>query len=162
MSGPVTLVAVPQPLRPVLPTSSVGATNQRAIRVNELMIWISLPVRRFTATRDDHARAVWRSSRFRFDGGGQVHQRGDRTKHALSVIDQTDQLAKTCLPAQINHTVQFRMMISMAADLDESNFAAEMIHHLLIPFRLPPFERHIVFSAVGHHPEGRVLPRDFV
>src|SRR5258708_32540710 len=71
--GPVTLVAVPQPLRPVLPTSSVGATVQSAVRVNELMIWISFPVRRFTAASAHHARAVWRPARFRFDGSSQMH-----------------------------------------------------------------------------------------
>src|SRR5436309_2266260 len=125
MVGSVTRVSIPQPHRPVLPTSTTGAAGQSAVGMNELLVRVGLPVRRLTATRDDHARTVRWLASFGFHSCRQMHQTGHRAEHALGVIDQTYQFAERRLTTQVNYTVQPGMMVPLLANLDKLNFPAE-------------------------------------
>src|SRR5438552_3252587 len=78
----VSFVPVSQPESPVLPATSPGIARQSAVVVNELVSWISLPMRRLTPSRDDYARAAGRLAGFGLNRGGQVHQGGDGTEDA--------------------------------------------------------------------------------
>jgi hypothetical protein len=73
MFRPVARIAIPKGKNPVFPTASMRAAGQSAIGVNELVMRIGFPVRRFTTAGDYDAGAVGWPSRMRFDGCGQVH-----------------------------------------------------------------------------------------
>src|SRR6266568_8188537 len=85
--APIPRVAISQGDGSVLPTTSAGATGQRAIGVNELVVGIGLPMSRFTTAANYYAGPVWRSSAPGLDCRGKMHQGSHRTKHALRVID---------------------------------------------------------------------------
>src|SRR3954469_1219642 len=54
------------------------------------------------------------------------------------------------------------MMISVAAYLDELDVSTEMVDHRLIPRRIPPFDRDVVFAPGGDNPKRDRFSRQFV
>src|SRR5579859_3090548 len=75
---------------------------------------------------------------------------------------QAHELAQIGLPAKINYPVQFRMMMPELTDLDELDFASEVVNNGLVAFCLPPFNVHIVFSAGIDDPKWRRLAGQLV
>ncbi len=126
------------------------------------MMRIRFPVRRFASAGDHHAGSerspVWSG----FDGRGQMHQTGDTAKHALGVINQPDELAQIGLTAQVDNTLQRRVMMPHRAHLDELNPVFEAVDDRLIPTNIPPLYRAIVFAPRADDPKRDVLPGDFV
>ena len=78
------------------------------------------------------------------------------------MVNQPDQLAEIGLPAQVNHSLQLRMMMPIFANLDELDLASEMVHYLLVSFRVPPLNRQIVLPSCRDNPERGILAGDFV
>jgi hypothetical protein len=75
------------------PAASLRTAGQGTDIVNELMMRIGFPMRRFTTTRNHYAGAKNVPRVFRFDRCGQMHQAGDAAECALRVVNQADQLA---------------------------------------------------------------------
>src|SRR5216117_1470823 len=115
--------------------------------MQELMVRISFPVRRFTSASHHYAWPARGCAPPGFHGRSQVHQECDGTKYALGMIDQADKFAHRGATAQIDHSAQLRMVMADAANLDKLHLAAKMIHHLLVAGGLPPFDGVIVLAA---------------
>ena len=90
-------IAIAERMRSVSPTAAIFAAWQRADRVDELMVRIGLPMKWLSPASDHHARAVWGKSWFGFNGRGQVHQTGHRTKNSLCMVHQPHQLPEISL-----------------------------------------------------------------
>ena len=91
-----------------------------------------------------------------------MHQRSDRTKHAIGMVNQAHHLAEISLASQIDHSFQFWMMMAKFADLRKKDFATKIIDHLLVSLGSPPFDGHIVFPPGRNDPELGILPRHFM
>src|SRR5437867_8250230 len=113
------------------PAPALSATGKRADRVDELVMRISFPVGRFSSARDHNAGAILGCAWFSLDGCRQVHVQRHRTQNSLRVIDQENQLPQIRLAAQVDHAVQWRVIMTALANLHEKDFIAEMIHHRL-------------------------------
>jgi hypothetical protein len=87
MVTPVSLVAISQTDGSISPAASVGTTGQGAIGVDELVVGIGFPVRRFTAASNNDAGSVRWLSTFGFHSGRQMHQCRHRTEYTLRVMD---------------------------------------------------------------------------
>jgi hypothetical protein len=72
------------------------------------------------------------------------------------MMDEANQFAQRRLPAQVNNSVQSRMMMASLPDLDELDLATKVINYGLITLRSPPLDRYIVLASRGNDPE-----RDF-
>ena len=90
-------------------------------------------MRRLAPAGNDHAGAAGRMAGRALHRRRQVHQQADRADHALCVVHEPDQLPQVGLPAQVDHPVEGRMVMSGLADLHELDAAAKVIDHLLIP-----------------------------
>src|SRR5882672_10901357 len=97
----------------------MGATRQPADRMDELVLWIGFPTRRLPAASHHDTWSVRRGARFGLDGGGKMHDQGDRAQDTLGVINETNQLAQRGLAAQVQNSVQSRMVVVVFSDLDK-------------------------------------------
>src|SRR5437660_1336457 len=158
----IAAIAIAQPDAPVFPAASRHAAGQCAVGMDELMARIRLPMRGLTSAGDDDARPLTASRSFDRHRRGQVHQGRDSAKNSRRVINQTDQLSNGRLSPEIDHAVQSGMVMSPLPDLDELDFAAEMIDDRLIASRVPPFDGHIVLAAGGDDPKRNGFTRDLV
>src|SRR6266568_7029103 len=91
-----------------------------------------------------------------------MHQRGDRTKHAVGMVNEAHQLAEIRLASEIDHAFEFRMMMAEFADLHEEDFATKIIDYLLVSIGWPPFDGYIVFPPGRNDPERGPLPGHFM
>jgi len=153
----ITFFAVPQRLCAIFPTGSLGATGEGSVEMNELVTRIGFPVGRLSPAGDYNAGPDSGLPGFSLNCGRQMHQGGDRTKHSLGVIDQTNELSERGVPAQIDHPFQLGVMMPALTYLDKLDFPSKMVHDRLVTSRFPPFYGYIIFSACGHNPKGRVL-----
>src|SRR6266850_3261 len=153
----ITFVTIPERRRSVFPTTSVGAARQSTIGVDKLVAGISLPVSRFAAAGNYNTRPVPRQSRPAFDGGGQMHQSGDGTKHPLRMINQSDQFTQICPSAQINGSLQPGMVMILSAYLNELDATAKMVNDRLVTVGLPPFDGNIKLPTRGHDPKRSIF-----
>src|SRR5467141_3590412 len=108
------------------------------------MVKVCFPVGWLSSAGHNHARPIAWIAAFDLHGGGQMHQRSDRTKHAFGMVNETHQLAQISLAPQVDHSFQFWMMMAQFADLHEKDFATKIIDHLLVSLGSPPFDRHVV------------------
>src|SRR3954468_12940458 len=102
--------------------------------MDELVTRIGFPMGRFTSAGYYHTRAL-APGFFCFDCRSQVHQAGHRTKHALRMIDQTDQFPDAGLASQINGSFNSWVIIAVGPDLHKLDFATKVIYDLLVPLR---------------------------
>jgi len=114
------------------------------------------------AAGDDDTRTVAGLARLGFDGGGQVHERGDPAQHPLGVINQADQFSQSCLTPEINGAVELGVVMAAVSNLDKLDSLAKMINDVLITARLPPFDRQIIFAAPCHNPERDILADNLI
>jgi hypothetical protein len=121
--------------------------------VNELVVWVGLPVNRFTTARHYNARPVARFASFDFHGRRQVHQAGHGTQNALRVVNQSHQLPEVGFTSQINYSIELWMVVVLLSDLHENDLALEVINDFLIALGLPPFYRHIKLAPGDDDPE---------
>src|SRR6185437_1372088 len=84
-----------------------------------------------------------------FDRRSQVHGKGHRAEHAISVIHQANKLPRVSLTNQICDAVQARMPMAKFATLYEVNATAKVVDHLLIRGWVPPFGC-VIILATGH------------
>ena len=71
--GLILLIRIPQGNSPALPAATLVATEQGSVRVDELMMGIRFPLRRFPTTGDDHAGSILWLPSLHFDRCGEVH-----------------------------------------------------------------------------------------
>src|SRR5947208_8228405 len=122
------------------------------------MVRVGCPMGWLSPARHNHARPIAWSAAFDLHSGGQMHQRGDRTKHAVGMVNEAHQLAEIRLASEIDHAFEFRMMMAEFADLHEEDFATKIIDYLLVSIGGPPFDGYIVFAPGGNDPERGPLP----
>ena len=144
------------------PTAAIGATGELSNGVNELMMRIGFPLDGLASARDHHAGPVRWLSTFDLDCCRQVHGRGHAAKDSLGVVNQPNELAQVGLPPQVDHSLEFWVMVPALADLNELDLPAKVVDDLLVSFRLPPFYGDIKFPAGYDNPERNVLAREFV
>jgi hypothetical protein len=130
--------------------------------MNQLVAWICFPMCRFATSSNHYTRSVRRDSTFSWHGSGQMHQTSYRAKYALRMINKAHQISQTGLSSEINHSVESRVVMPILTHLNELDFALKMIDHLLVPARVPPFKRDIIFSTGSHKPERDILPGQIV
>jgi hypothetical protein len=130
--------------------------------MNELMARIGFPVDRLPSTCNHDAWPQPCRGSFHFHCGGQMHRAGYPAQNALSMIVQLQELPYHCLAAQINRSIQLRMMIAGAAGLHKLNPSLEMIHHLLISITVPPLDRDFVPATGEDDPKGDFAPGQFM
>src|SRR6185436_7299820 len=97
---------------PRFPTAALGATGESADGMNELMARIGFPVDRLPSTCNHDAWPQPCCGSLHFHCGGQMHRAGYPAQNALSMIVQLQELPEHCLAAQINRSIQLRMMIA--------------------------------------------------
>jgi hypothetical protein len=73
------------------------------------------------------------------------------------MVDQTDQLSEIGPATQVDDPIEFRMIMSEFAHLNELDLAAKMIHYGLVALRFPPLYCEIVFPTRTNDPKGRHL-----
>ena len=71
--GLILLIRIPQGNSPTLPAATLVATQERPVRVDELMMGIRFPLRRFPTTGDDHTGSIFWPPTLYFDRRGEVH-----------------------------------------------------------------------------------------
>ena len=160
--GVVAVITIAQRDSPRPPATAIRATGQLPHFVDELMIRVGFPMRRFTSSSDDDAGTAWRISRFGLDRRSQMHGGGDPAQHSLGMVNEPDELAQIRFAAQVDHAFQLWMVVTSLAHLHKLDPASEMIDDFLVPLRLPPFDRDIEFAACDYNPEGCILPREFL
>ena len=143
------------------PAAAIVAAGERAEGVEELMVRVGFPLRGLASAGDDDAGAILRAACADGDGGGEVHDAGDGAEHADAVMHESDELAHIRLSAQVEHAAQGRMMVAFCADLDEKDFAPEVIHHGLPSLGGPPFDGDIGLAPGGDNPIWHVRADDF-
>jgi hypothetical protein len=113
---------------------------------------VLLPVRRFAATGDDNAMPEPLSAFRQWNGGCQVHEQGDWANDAVRVMHQSNQVTQPGLSPQIENALEWRVIVSFLANLDEQQPVAEGINDLLPAAAVPPFDSVIIFAAGGDDP----------
>jgi hypothetical protein len=121
--------------------------------VNELVGGIGFPMSGFAAAGDDDARTIRRLAALCVHSGGQVHEQCNRAEHAARMIDETNQLTNICFAAQINGSIELRVMVAILADLDELYLSSELIDYSLKAFCAPPLYGYVIFATCGNEPE---------
>src|ERR1051325_5036571 len=91
-----------------------------------------------------------------------MHQRGDRTKHAVGMVNEAHQLAEIRLASEVDHAFEFRMMMAECADLYEKDFATKIIDYPLVSIGWPPFNGYIVLPPGCNDPERGPLAGHFM
>ena len=66
--------------------------------MDELVMRVGFPMRRFASACNHDAGPVFRHSRSYLDSGGQVHRQADLSQNSLRMIDEADQLPKIVFP----------------------------------------------------------------
>jgi len=61
-----------------------------------------------------------------------MHEGSHPTQHPLRMVNEPDELPQIRLSAQIDHSLEAGMMVSLPADLHELNLVAESIDDLLV------------------------------
>ena len=150
----VLLIPVAQGLDAAFPAAARGAARKLADGVEEAVSGILLPLRGLAAPGNDDARTQ-RGARAARDGGGQVHEGGDRTDYAIGVMHQADKLPEAGLPAQVERTVEGRMVVVGLADLDEEDVPAKVLYDGLHAGRRPPFRGEVALAPADNDPEAR-------
>lgn len=149
----VFFVAVAHRLAARFPAAAVFAAGERADVADVLVERIRFPVGRLATAGDDDTGAVFRSARFRFHGGGQMHGHRHRAENAVGVIHQLHKLAEAGFANEIGHPFQRRMPMPRFAALHVLDVAAEMIDHLLEAIGIPPLGSEVVLPAGDDDPE---------
>ena len=91
-----------------------------------------------------------------------MHQSCHRTQDALRMVHQPNQLAHVRSASQIDHSLELGMIMMVLPHLDKLDLPAEIIHNLLKPIFVPPFDREIEFPARHHDPKWCALPGKFM
>ena len=115
----VLLVPIANGLAAGFPATALSTARQGSRRAEELVMRISLPVRRLPAAGDHDARPVLRQTRFGLDGSRQVHGKGHRTQYARGVVHETDEFPRRGLADQVHHIAEARVPVPLLAALDE-------------------------------------------
>jgi hypothetical protein len=158
----VAVIAIVERVDAVLPAAADGGAGDSGVCVNELVPGISFPMSGFASAGNDDTSASGRLVRASWSSGGEMHQSSDGAEDTLSVVDQADELAQSGLSAKVDDIEEPWMVMTCLADLDELNFAAEMIYDVLIPGRVPPLDRDVIFAAGVDDPERDGLSSEFV
>lgn len=125
------------------------------------MVRVGFPLHRLASARDGDAGAILWTTGADGDSGGEVHEAGDGAEHADAVMYEADELPDIGFPAQIEHAAQWRVMIAGRSDLNEEDFAPEMIDDGLPSLGGPPFDGDVGFAPGGDDPIRHIRAYDF-
>jgi hypothetical protein len=88
----VFLAAIPKRKSPGLPAPALFTARKRADSMQELVVWVGLPLRWFAPARNHNARPGLAGAPLRLNGCSQMHQKCHAAYNALSVIHEPYQL----------------------------------------------------------------------
>src|SRR5688572_14483860 len=114
---------------------------------------ISFPMRRLASAGDDHRGTSGWTIRTHWHRGGEVHQGRNATQDTLRVISEANELPQIGFAAQVHDVAQRRVIMADLADLNEKDFASEMIDDLLVAPPVPPFDGEIKLATGIYNPE---------
>lgn len=154
--GPVMPFAVAKRDGAGPPATALCTAGQHADGMQELMGWIRLPMRGFTATGDDHAGSGGTTASGLRHGRSKMHQKRHPAEDAGRGIHQPNQAAERGLAAKVHHPLEWRMIVTRLAHLHERQPPAKMVHNLLIPPTRPPLDREVILPAGAHNPKWEV------
>jgi hypothetical protein len=73
------------------------------------------------------------------------------------MVNKPHQLPEVGLAPEVDHAIQFGMVMLHVANLNKLNFSPEMIDHLLVAPGVPPFDCQIILAPGYDDPKGRIL-----
>src|SRR5205814_5741061 len=106
---------------------------QSTRRVNELVLRIGFPTRRFASASDDYARSAFDVPVVSGHRRREMHRETDGREHAFGVVNDVDQFAKISASAQVDNVCKRRMIIVSPTDLHKLNTIAEVVDNVLKP-----------------------------
>ena len=104
-------------------------------------------MRRFSTARDDHTGAMFQPAGWHLNRRCQMHKEAYRTDCTLGVVHQAHQLPQRRLAAEVDDTVEWRMMVRRLTDLHKLYPSAKVVDDLLISSRIPPLDGEVVLAT---------------
>src|SRR5688572_13303010 len=107
----ILLITVSQWACARFPAAAIVATRKCPNGMDELMVWVCFPLRRFPSARDHYARPILRHGALSLDRSREMHEEAHRSKDALRVVNQSNQLPGIRLASQIHYVVERWVMV---------------------------------------------------